>query len=473
MDAKGYYFWALLDKVGTVLLSFSFNLVMARWFLSPHEFGLIGLLQIFISLGYTTTIAGFGQTIVQTASLQKKDIDTVFTTNLLIAAVVYLLFLAIAPGVASFYEEPILADVLRVLGLQPLICSFFIIQYNLALRAMELKKLCLVSLLSSLSGYIVGLLLAMYGAGVWSLVAATLSIFVFQNIGLWLTSKVFPALGISRDSFRKLIPYSSFIYFATIVEQVYIHGLALVLGKQFTVSTVGYYTQANKLQQVPSSAIQDVGYQVLFPKLSRLYAEEGGIAEHYRRNSRLITAVSVLVFSVLFVIAKAAVLILYSEKWAASVPILRILTPVGLFLILSFIPTILIRGVGDAKGFFYISAAEKLGGLLILLGLSFVGLEETLWGMAGVTVIAYLINIFYASRVTDVTLKAQLSDVLTLLIPQGVIVAGIDLLVKNMAFQSLWSELLVGVSLSVVAFVLLLKVTGYVDIKNLVRLVVK
>lgn len=473
MSTKADYIWATADKVGGIVLAFLFNLVMARWFLSPREFGLIGMLQIFISLGYTTSIAGFGQTIVQAGALESKDINTIFTTNLLISIAVYSILFFIAPAVATFYQEPILLQLLRILGLQLLICSFFIVQYNLALRRLQLRKLCLVSISSSVIGYSLGIILATNGFGVWSLVVATLSIYLLQNVGLWLTSKDYPRPQISRSSFRKLIPFSSFIYFATIVEQAYMHGLALILGKQFAASTVGYYTQANKLQQVPSSAIQDIGYQVLFSKLSRQYATGEPFIEEYRRNSRLITALSVLAFSTLFLVAKPAVLILFSDKWAESIPMLRILTPVGLFLILSFIPTILIRAIGDAKGYFLLSTIEKLGGIVLLIILSFLGLYPTLWGLVAINFLCYLCNIYYVSRVTDITFKSQIIDSIVLLLPQAIAVLAVNRLLIYIAVDNIWIEFVVGVILPIITFVFILRISGYLDPKMLFNLLLR
>ena len=266
------------------------------------------MLQIFISIGYTTVIAGFGQSLVQARELVEEDINTVFTINLLLSLVVYAALYCSAPAIASFYGEPILKKVLRVLGLQLVICAFLIVQYNLALRRSQLRRLCIVAISSNILGYTIGVVLAGNGAGVWSLVFATLSLYLFQVIGLWMTTSEYPTIGINKNSFKKLVPYSGFIYLATLVNQAYIHGLSMILGKRFSATTLGYYTQANKLQMVPSQAIQDVGYQVLFPDFSRYQSSPDILKERYRKNLRLLTILSVLGFSTLFLTAEPLVL---------------------------------------------------------------------------------------------------------------------------------------------------------------------
>lgn len=472
MSTRSNYLWATIDKVGGIALAFLFNLVMARWFLSPREFGIIGMLQIFISLGYTTVIAGFGQSLIQTKDLKQADIDTVFTTNLLLAVIVYAILYIAAPAIAVFYGEPILKDVLRALGLQLIICSFFIVQYNIALRESQLRRLCLITLISSTLGYTVGVTLAKNGAGVWSLVVATLALYLFQTIGLWSTTKAYPALGINKASFKKLVPYSGFIYLATIIDQAYTHGLAMILGKQFSATTLGYYTQANKLQMVPSQAIQEVGYQVLFPDFSRYQSSLDILKERYRKNLRLLTILSVLGFSILFLTAEPLVLLLFTDKWLPSVPMLRILTPVGLFLVLSFIPTLLIRSVGKAKSYFILVTIERVIGIVTLIILSGIGMYETLWGLVGLNVAYFLFNIYYVSRLAPITIKEQLSDVFPILLLQGAVIIATNYLLNFIAFSNLIVEILIGLvipSCSVLSFCNLLGLTSTSELRALLR----
>ena len=472
MSTRTNYIWATIDKIGGIGLAFLFNLVMARWFLSPREFGIIGMLQIFISIGYTTVIAGFGQSLVQARELVREDINTVFTINLLLSLVVYAALYCSAPAIASFYGEPILKKVLRVLGLQLVICAFLIVQYNLALRRSQLRRLCIVAITSNILGYTIGVVLAGNGAGVWSLVFATLSLYLFQVIGLWMTTSEYPTIGISKNSFKKLVPYSGFIYLATLVNQAYIHGLSMILGKRFSATTLGYYTQANKLQMVPSQAIQDVGYQVLFPDFSRYQSSPDILKERYRKNLRLLTILSVLGFSTLFLTAEPLVLLLFTDKWLPSVPMLRILTPVGLFLVLSFIPTLLIRSAGKAKSYFYLVTIERLVGIVILIILSGIGMYETLWGLVGLNIAYFLFNVYYVSRLTCVTIIEQISDVLPILLLQGVVILATDYLFCFITFPNILVEILVGLLIpccSVLMFCSLLGLTSRSELRALLK----
>ena len=473
MSTKSDYLWATLNRIGGIGLAFLFNLVMARWFLSPREFGIIGMLQIFISVAYTTVIAGFGQALIQAKTLKQADINTVFTTNFVLALIVYAILYFSAPSIAVFYNEPILKDVLRVLGVQLIMSSFFIVQYNIALRESQQRRLCLITIISNTLGYAFGVIVAKNGAGVWSLVTATLAMYLFQTIGLWVTTKAYPMLGINKDSFKKLVPYSGFIYLASLIDEVYIYGLSLILGKRFNASIVGYYTQANKLQAGLSGGIQSVGYLVLFPDFSRYQSSPDILKERYRKNLRLLTILSVLGFSIFFLTAEPLVRLLFTDKWLPSVPMLRILTPVGLFLVLSFIPTLLIRSVGKAKSYFILIAVERSIGIISLIILSGIGLYETLWGLVGLNIIYFLFNVYYVEHLTTIMMKEQLKDIFPILFLQGGLVFMMDLLLRMIDFSSPLLEVFVGIALSTCSIYLLNNVLHLVDVKTLRSLLLK
>ena len=269
----GKYLWATVGKFGSICLAFLFNLILARWFLSPREFGLIGMLQIFIAVGSTTVMGGFGQAIVQKEHLCKKDLNTVYSFNVGVSVAVYALLFAFAPAVSDFYEVPELVCVLRWLALVLVVNAFCLVPYSLMVRYQDFGKLCFVTLVSTVGGYSLGFLLAWEGYGVWSLVFATLSISFFQLLLFLTVSKVYPGFSISGTSFRELIPFSGYIYLATLLEQVYINALTMVLGKRFDAVVLGYYTQASKLQSVPANGVQEISHQVLLPEFSRYQKE--------------------------------------------------------------------------------------------------------------------------------------------------------------------------------------------------------
>ena len=151
---------------------------------------------------------------------------------------------------------------------------------------------------------------------------------------------------------------------------------------------------------------------------------------------------------------------------------LRILTPVGLFLVLSFIPTLLIRSVGKAKSYFYLITIERLVGIVILIILSGIGMYETLWGLVGLNIAYFLFNVYYVSRLTCVTIIEQISDVLPILLLQGVVILATDYLFCFITFPNILVEILVGLLIpccSVLMFCSLLGLTSRSEVRALLK----
>ena len=416
----GRYLGATIYRLGTMILAFLFNLILARWFLSPREFGLIGMLQIFIAVGATTITGGFGQALVQKRSLKKTDVNTVFTFNIVVSILMYVTLYLLAPRVADFYGVPELKTILRYLSLVLVINAFQLVPYSLLIRYQAFSKLCVVAFVSTLAGYVLGFVLAWQGFGVWSLVAATLSISFFELVWYEAISRVRSRLSFSWTAFYKLIPFSGYIYLATLLEQVYINALTMVLGKRFDAVVLGYYTQASKLQSVPANGVQEISHQVLLPEFSRYQKENELLRGKYLRNLSFLTLIASWVFSVLYVVAEPAVLILYTDKWLPSVWMLQALCPAGLFFVLFYIPTLLIRAIGKAKSYFLLLLVEYSLAIAAVAYLSSRGLGAMLYGFVGVNAVFFLINAVYVSRLDlGISIWSQLLKVVPTVVVFG------------------------------------------------------
>lgn len=442
----GKYLWATVGKFGSIFLAFLFNLILARWFLSPREFGLIGMLQIFIAVGSTTVMGGFGQTLVQKEHLRRKDLNTVYSFNVGVSVAVYALLFACAPAVSDFYGLPELEHVLQLLALVLVINAFCLVPYSLMVRYQDFGKLCFVTLVSTVGGYVLGFLLAWRGYGVWSLVFATLSISFFQLLLFLAVSKVYPGFSISGASFRELIPFSGYIYLATLLEQVYINALTMVLGKRFDAVVLGYYTQASKLQSVPANGVQEISHQVLLPEFSRYQKENELLKGKYLRNLSFLTLIASWVFSVLYVVAEPAVLILYTDKWLPSVWMLQALCPAGLFFVLFYIPTLLIRAIGKARSYFLLLLVEYSLAIAAVAYLSSRGLEAMLYGFVGVNAVFFLINAVYVSRLDlGISIWSQLLKVVPTVVVFGATAYLALRAIGWLGIDSIWWHLVVGV----------------------------
>ena len=131
------------------------------------------------------------------------------------------------------------------------------------------------------------------------------------------------------------------------------------------------------------------------------------------RNLHFLTLVAAWIFSVLYVVAEPAVVLLYTDKWLPSAVMLRVLCPAGLFFVLCYIPTLLIRAVGRARSYFVLLLSEYLVAIATLMCLSSLGLESMLYGLVGANALFFLINAVYVSGLDfGISIWSQLRKVL-------------------------------------------------------------
>lgn len=410
------FLWSTLEKFGGILIAFLLNLVLARFFLTPHDYGLIGMINIFISIANTTAIAGFGQAIIQSKEIKKEDYNTAFTFNLLVGGILYLVLFFVAPLIAAFFREPLLVNIVRVLALVLIINGFFIVQHSVLVRNMHFKRLSFISITSLGTSAILSVVLAANGWGVWTLVTNTLVASLLQTVLMYHSTEIKTKLYISKESFIKLFSFGGFMYLSTLLEVIQTNVLNLILGKKFSPHILGYYTQAEKLQNVPSSTLSAIVNQVTFPMFSKMQHNLPSIKEAFLSNIYFLGMLSTSLMGFFAIIAPALIILLFSDKWEVSVYIFQILCIIGIFSPLNSASTNVIKSLGKGKLFFYLQLWKSIGGIIILLIVSIQGFYPLLYSLCGINVLFYIVNVFVVNRL----IKISLLETLILPIRQGI-----------------------------------------------------
>ena len=139
--------WSFAGKFGGQIIRFGVGIVLAR-ILTPREYGLIGMLAIFIAIGDALVEGGFGQALMKKRNPTKKDYSSVFYLNLLVGLLLFFLLWALSSVIASFFEEDILSDLIVVLGFGIVIRSFMVIQNSIFIKQINFKALSINRIIS-------------------------------------------------------------------------------------------------------------------------------------------------------------------------------------------------------------------------------------------------------------------------------------------------------------------------------------
>lgn len=452
--------WSFVQRFGTMAISFVSNIVLAR-LLAPDDYGVVGMLMIFIAVANTFVDGGFGSALIQKKEPTKEDYSTIFWWNMFLSLVLYSVLYVCAPAVARFYDLPLLSQVLRVQGIILIFNALSIIQQNQLRKLLKFRRLATVTVVSAILSATIAIILAYIGWGVWALVAQQLMLSGFTAIQLWVLNRWLPLLSFSKDSFKQLFGFGGFIFGSNLINTLCNNVQGLLIGKFFSSATLGYYTQAFKLEQVLSTSIASVVDQVSFPILSEVQDDNNALKRLLKKLTLAIAFVSTPILLIFVVVAQPIIVLLYSDKWLPSVEYFQILCVAGIAICLQGISYYAVASKGKSKDLFWGTFVKRgLGLILLVVGMCIGGIKGLMYGFVLSAWSLLLINQYFVSKHVGYTLWQQYRDLFPIYL-LSVVVFAICLLI----YQYLNLHMYVSGLICVAVYV-----TLYLGIARLVNL---
>ena len=408
--------WTSVQRFAGMGISFISSIILAR-LLTPEDYGIIGMLTIFMSISQSFLDSGFGSALIQKKRPTQEDYSTVFWFNLLMSIVLYLILYLSAPFIATFYHMPILCEVLRVQALVLIISAVTMVQANQLRKHFQFRKLTVVSLIASLLSLVVTIGMAYAGYGVWSLVVQGLLMSAIPSIIYWFTNKWHPKFVFSKESFKSLFSFGGYMFLVHLLNEIGNNIQGLLIGRLFNASTMGYYSKARSTEKLASMSISQSLTQITFPLYSEVQDDRQQLIALIKKLTGVIAFITFPLMFVLILIAKPIFVILYSERWLPSVPYFQILCLAGLGVCLQAVNLQAISAIGKSKTVFNWVIVKRTSSLVLIVGgLMIGGIWGMLWGMVIQAWFAYIINAYLVSKHIGYNLRQQLFDILPILL---------------------------------------------------------
>lgn len=403
--------WSFLDNIASSGITFLVGLVLAR-LLTPQEYGVMAMIAIFIAVSNSIIDSGFSNALIRKIKIERVDYNTVFYFNLLISIVLYVFLFLVSPVISSFFKEPILVEVTRILGLILIINALAIIPRTIFVREVNFKTQTKVSLISSISSGIIGIGMALAGMGVWSLVGQQLSRQLLNTIFLWIYCNWRPFWEFSVESFKELFGFGSKLLLSGLLETIYKNIYYIIIGRFYSSAQLGQYTRAEQFNIIFSSNLTSVVQRVSYPVLSSIQEESERLREAYRRVIKSTMLISFACMLGLAAVAKPLILILIGEKWLPAVYFLQIICFAGMLYPLHAINLNILQVKGRSDLFLKLEVIKKIIAVgPIIVGI-FLGIEYMLWGSVLTSFIAYFLNSYYSAKLIAYPTIDQIKDIL-------------------------------------------------------------
>ena len=415
--------WSAIERFSLQGVQFLIGIILAR-LLSPSDFGMIGMLSIFLGVSQTFIDCGFSNALIRQKEASVNDYGTAFIINFAISLLAFIILFIVAPFVASFYKMPDLLPIMRVVSVTLIINALFTVHKVKLTRSVDFKTQSKASFCSAFISGILGIALAYNGFGVWSLVYQTVCNSILNLILMTTLLKWFPKPVFNKESFHVLFGFGSKLLVASVISSIYSNLYNIVIGKQFSASSLGYYSRADHLGNFPSQNVAGILSRVTYPILSQLQDDAERLRGIYIKYLQIACFVVFPLMMGLAALAKPLIVLMLGEKWLPSVLLLQILC-FGLMLDpICNINLNLLYVKGRSDLVLKLEIVKKTIAVVILVASLPFGLVGLCIGRSCYGVVATVLNMTYSRKFINLSMWGQTKLIMPSLLLSLLMAAG-------------------------------------------------
>ena len=338
-------FWTAASNWGDQLARLLVFVVLSR-ILEPEAFGLVALAWVLI--GFTEVIAeqGLVDALVQRKHLEPAHLDTAFWMAMGFGVLLAVALAALAQPIAALLGEEELAPILAALSLVIPISGSCLVQRAILTREMAFRSLALRTLLSVGVGSVFGVSAALLGFGVWSLVIQIFAVQITAAVVLWSVAGWRPRTHFSRSHFNDLFQFGKHVVGFRLLNFSKNNADNFIIGSVLGPVSLGYYVVGYRILRLVIQFTSNLVDRVAFPLYARLQDEPDRFRRAYYKSASFAALVAFPAFTGILVLAPEIVSVLFGPKWSESVPVMQVLSVLGIIRSLSYLNSSTLTGLG-------------------------------------------------------------------------------------------------------------------------------
>lgn len=402
--------WSFIDSFASQGIAFLVSLVLAR-LLTPGEYGLIGIITIFIALFNCIVDSGLSQALIRKVDASDVDYNTVFYSNLVLSVGLSSGLFVLSPAISSFFNQPSLVDLTRVMSVIIVINALAIIQRTILIKGLNFKTQTNISLISSILSGMIGIGMALANLGVWALVGQQISRQTISTVLFWVWGKWKPAFIFSWARFKEMFNFGWKLLASNLIDTIWQEVYQIVIGKCYSAEVLGQYTRAKQFSTISSSNLTMVVQRVSFPALSNLQNDKDRLKAAFQKTLKVTMLVSFTLMLGMAGSAKSMIQVLVGDQWLESIPYLQLLCLGTVLFPFSGLNLDLLKIQGRSDLYLKLEIIQKFIAVIpVLLGI-FININWMLISGILVGIISALLNASYAGVFINYSAKEQLSDI--------------------------------------------------------------
>ena len=403
-------FWSGIDNVAQFGVSFIVSIVLAR-LLSPDDYGLIGIISIFTVVCNTIINGGFSFALIRKKNATNDDYNTAFIVNFGLSILLYGIVFIGAPLIAQFFNRDELVDLTRVSTLGMVVGALALVQQTRLTKRIDFKTQTKITIIASVISGIVGIVMALIGFGVWSIVAQGLSMQLIRTLLLWYYNRWLPNLRFSSKSFHELFGFGWKLMVSGILDSLWKELYQVVVGKFYSPATLGQYTRAKQFSTLFSSNLTSVIQRVTYPVLSNIQDDKERMILAYRKIIKVTMFITAISMFFLGAISEPLLYCLIGPKWHEAATYLPLICFVGSLYPLHAINLNMLQVQGRSDLFLGLEIIKKIIGILPLYICIVYGVMPMLYTSILTGIICYFLNSYFPGKLLGYSSWMQIKDI--------------------------------------------------------------
>ena len=254
----------------------------------------------------------------------------IFWTIVLLSSALAAIVWFLAPVIANSFDEPGVQPIIRWLVPCLVFGALESVPVSLLRRELNFRSLALRSLISAPIAGVIGIIFALLGFGVWSLVARILTASAIQTIVLWLKTDWRPRLAFSLPHLRDLLPFGINVTGAALLTFASRQLDVLLIGQMLGAGPLGFYTVAKRLVILLVEFIGGTIEHVAWPIFSRIQHDHERVISTFHRATQYASLIAFPVFTGIAILADSIVPVVFGEQWLSSAKLMQVLAITGL-----------------------------------------------------------------------------------------------------------------------------------------------
>lgn len=402
--------WSVSDRLGMQVILAITSVILARLLL-PAEIGTFSMLSIFNAVGQTMIDSGFGLALINKKELTEADKSSVFFFNLIISLLFALTLTISAPLIANFFDQPTLKPITRVIAIGQIIIALGLVHSNLFTKELKFNFLLRINLISVVFSSLVGIGMAYFGLGIWSLVGQLLSRYVINTALTWYYSPWRPSLKFSMTSLKSMFPFGSRILVSGLLKEIFNNIYITFIGRFFTPAELGFYSKANVIETAATKATSTSLTNVTFSALSPYQDDNKLLRQAYRKTTKLSHFLHLPLMIWLVIVAETLIPLLLGYRWTPSVPFFQLFCVIGLFYPLQVLNLNILKIKGKTKTYLHLQILKKSLTIIAILISYQWGIIGLLYGQLVLAIFSVYLYSYFSNLLITYGFFEQLKDI--------------------------------------------------------------